>query len=157
MLSNSKIPLGGTNIRLHRGAGASVVDTSGRGAACRSGLWCRLVPQCSDRHGNFAMHPVTHRSESPNPARHRPLPPAPQDRKHVRPIEGLAPHCYEIRPMPDPVPLGLRTGSHGHLLVMSLEPSRMCVLRWLFWGDPITYPQPWLTRSRGPLTGAKNF
>ncbi len=48
-----------------------------------------------------------------------------QDREHVRPIEGLAAHLNQIRPMPDLVPLGLRAGSHGHLLVMSLEPNQL--------------------------------
>jgi hypothetical protein len=36
--------------------------------------------------------------------------------------EGLAEHLNQIRPMPNPVPLGLRAGSYRHLLVMSLEP-----------------------------------
>ena len=52
------------------------------------------------------------------------VPTTPQDREHVRPIEGLAPDRNPLRPLPHPVPLGLRAGSHGHLLVMRLEPRR---------------------------------
>ncbi len=75
-------------------------------------------------HGYFAVHPIPPRLEGRDPARRRPLPPATQDREHVRPIEGLAARLNQIRPMPDPVPLGMRAGSNGHLLVMSLKPSR---------------------------------
>ena len=37
----------------------------------------------------------------------------------IRPNQGLATHCNPIRPLPDPVSLGLRPGRHRHLLVVS--------------------------------------
>lgn len=46
------------------------------------------------------------------------LPPAAQNRKHVRPIEGLAQDRNSLRPLPDPVPLGLRPRRDRHLWVV---------------------------------------
>ena len=113
------VPLGRPDLRLHRGEGAPVLHPKDRCAAGRPGLRCGLVPQCSDRDGNFAVHPVPYRPEGPHPARRRPLPPASQDREHVRPPQGLAPDRHTIRSLPHPVPLGLRIGRNRHLLVVS--------------------------------------
>ena len=104
-------------------AGAAVVHPTGRGVAGGLRLRCRLVPQRDDRHGDFAVHPIPPRPEGADPARRGPLPTTPQDREHVRPIEGLAADRNPLRPLPHPVPLGLPAGSHGHLLVMRLEPK----------------------------------
>jgi hypothetical protein len=35
----------------------------------------------------------------------------------------MVPHRNQIRPLPNPVPFGLRLGRHNHLLVMSLDPG----------------------------------
>ena len=50
------------------------------------------------------------------------LPQTPQDREHVRPPERLAQDRNPLRPLPDPVPLGLRSGRNRHVLVVSPDP-----------------------------------
>lgn len=71
----------------------------------------------------FALHPLTGWTQSPDPARQRPLSPASPDREHVRTSQGLASDRHAIRPLPNPVPLSLRLGSDRHLLVVSPDPS----------------------------------
>ena len=92
---------------------------------CRQiGMRRRAVPDCSDRHEDFALDPFPRRSEGPDPERRRPLPLSSQDREHARPPQGLAPHPYPIPPVPDRVPLRPRAGSGRHLLVLSADPSQ---------------------------------
>ena len=47
----------------------------------------------------------------------------------IDPPRGKPTDLNQIRPMPDPVPLRLRAGNHGHLLVMSLEPGTPAEIR----------------------------
>ena len=125
-------PVGRPNLGLHRRAVSVVLDPTRRRPAWGPGIRRRLVPRRPYRHGDFAVHLLPSGSEGSDPARRRPLSPAIQDREHGRTIEGLAAHLNQIRPIPDPVPLGMRAGSHGHLLVMGLEPNKMAksVLHW---------------------------
>jgi Ca2+-binding RTX toxin-like protein len=46
--------------------------------------------------GHFAVYPLSHRSQGADPARRGPLPPTPQDREHVRSVEGLAAHRHPL-------------------------------------------------------------
>jgi transposase len=62
----------------------------------------------------------------PIPARHRPLPSAPQGRKHVRQAQGLAPHPHPLRQMRPYVHVrNLHRSNRHHLAAtMSPEPSK---------------------------------
>ena len=58
--------------------------------------WFR--PPCSAQ-GHRALHPVKGQPQGPDPPRQRALPPAPQDREHVRQAQGLAAHPHPLRPL----------------------------------------------------------
>ncbi|RKS51318.1 hypothetical protein BDE18_0561 [Paracoccus pantotrophus] len=64
------------------------------------------------------MHPLPHRPERSEPARRQPLSPAPPDRKHVCPSQGLASDRNPPRSLPHPVSLGLRPRRDRHLWVV---------------------------------------
>ena len=51
----------------------------------------------------------------------------PQDREHVRPHQGRAPHRNPSGPMSDPVPSGLRTRCDRHLSVARPDPCPVSV------------------------------
>jgi len=85
------------------------------------GLRRRLVPRRPDRPGHRAMHPAQGQTQGPYRLRQDALPPAPQDREHVRPPQGLVPHPHPLRPMRPHLHVRHRHRRYRHLLAMINE------------------------------------
>ena len=90
---------------------------------------------------DHALHPAESQSQNPDRLRQDPLSPAPQDREHVRPAQGLAACPHPLRPLRTHLHVRHLHRRNRHLLAaaMSPEPSlrlhpvgsgRKCVNIW---------------------------
>ena len=74
---------------------------------------------------NAASSPASRQNQPQNidPSRPDALPPAPQDREHVRQAQGLATHPYPLRPLLSHLFLSHLYRSHRHLLDQTMSPD----------------------------------
>ena len=100
----------------------------GQGPARRQGLRRRLVPRRPGRARHRRLHPVKGQPQNPDPARRRALPPAPQDREHVRQAQGLAPHPHPLRPLRPHLHVRHLHRRNRHLLAQSMSPEPSSIL-----------------------------
>ena len=73
--------------------------------------------------GDYALHPVSQGAQSSDPARCRLIQKVPQDQEQLCPPQGLAAGRNTLRQMPRGLPVSLRSGSSGHILVMKPDPD----------------------------------
>ena len=73
--------------------------------------------------GDYALHPVSQGAQSFDPARCRPIQKAPQDQEQLCPPQGLAAGRNTLRQMPRGLPVSLRPGRRGYVLVMKPDPE----------------------------------
>ena len=75
------------------------------------------------------LHPLEIQSEGRHPLRRRPLQTAPQNRKHVRTAQRLAPHPHPLRPLRPCLLLGnLHRRRRHHLLDVNNESGGLSLL-----------------------------